>query len=205
MKKLLIAIMAAVLPLCVEAQGLFSNKVYQGRKDHKEYMQGAVPQANGKVVFTKEITTSKNSYNALMQWAGLRYKPDTEQGKWSDLNYFKNLENTKVETPDKNTIVCQGSEWLVFTRNGLLSNDESIVRYKLTLNITDTKVVARLTDIAYTYALNEMPELIYAEDWIVDSKAFNEKGKLRHSVDKFRVKTIDLVDELFAEIESTLK
>ena len=153
MKKLLIAIMAAVLPLCVEAQGLFSNKVYQGRKDHKEYMQGAVPQANGKVAFTKEITTSKNSYNALMQWAGLRYKPDTEQGKWSDLNYFKNLENTKVETPDKNTIVCQGNEWLVFAQEGLWS-DKSIVRYKLTLKITNMKVVARLTDIAYFYALN---------------------------------------------------
>lgn len=204
MKKLLIAIMVAVLPVCVEAQGLFSNKVYQGRKDHKEYMQGAVPQADGKVVFTKEFTTSKNSYNALMQWAGLRYKPDTEQGKWSDLNYFHNTESTKVETPDKNTIVCQGNEWLVFARN-VLSSDQSIVRYKLTLKITNMKVVARLTDIAYFYALNEMPELIYAEDWIVDSKAFNEKGKLRHSVDKFRVKTIDLVDELFAEIESTLK
>jgi len=206
MKKLLIAIMVAVLPVCVETASaqLFARKDFQGRKDRKEYMQGAVPQANGKVVFTKEFATAKNAYDAIRQWAGLRYMPNTQQGTWLDANYFNNGDFALAETPDKSTIVCTGDEELVFT-NKALARDASRVNYKLTLSITDTKVVATMTDIAYTYNLTDVPERIPAEDWIVDSEAFSKKGDLLRRVAKFRIKTIDLVDELFAEIESNVK
>ncbi len=205
MKKLLIAIMVAVLPVCVETASaqLFQKKDFQGRKDRKEYMQGAVPQANGKVVFTKEFNTAKNAFDALKQWAGLRFMPNTQQGVWSDANYFNNGDFALAETPDQNTIVCTGDEELVFT-NKALARDASKVNYKLTLNITDTKVVATISDIAYIYNLTDVAERIPAEDWITDSEAFSKKGDLLRRVAKFRIKTIDLVDELFSEIESTI-
>lgn len=206
MKKLLIAIMVAVLPVCVETASaqLFSKKTFQGRKDQKEYMQGAVPQQNGKVVFQKEFNASKNAYDALLQWTGFRYMPSTQQGTWDSPNYFNNGDFAKAESPDKNTIICTADEELVFT-NKALARDASRLNYKLTLSISDNKVVATISDIVYIYNLTDYPERIAAEDWIVDSEAFSKKGELLRRVAKFRIKTIDLVDELFSEIEEKLK
>lgn len=208
MKKLLLAIMVAVLPVCVETASaqLFAKKFYQGRKDNKEYLQGAVPQVDGKVVFSKEFIIKKNVYDALKQWAERRFQPDAQQGEWKDVNYFRNGKYAFVKTPDKNTIICRGDEDMVFNRIGL-GFDQSLVNYSLTLNITKTKVVATISNIIYTYRPAEDVDIerFFAEEKITDSEALSKEGNLRHGTDKFRIKTIDLVDELFSEIEANLK
>ena len=72
------------------------------------------------------------------------------------------------------------------------------------LTIEDGKVSAELRNISYTYSLTDTPQRIEAEDWITDKEAITKNNKLNRGSGKFRVKTIDLKDELFKEIQETL-
>ena len=211
MKKMLIALAVALLPLCMaDAQGLFSKKEYEGGRQPREaYMQGAVPEVDGKVVFSKTFDTTGMSkfdvYLKLSQWATFRYNPETERGKWSDADYFKNTEFARIleASSEKGTLKIQGNEEMVFT-NKTLAKDTAIASYILLLTIEEGKVVAEIKNISYTYSLTDNPERIEAEDWITDKEAITKQNKLNRGSGKFRVKTIDLKDELFKEIEETL-
>lgn len=207
MKKLMTVLMVALLPICMEvqAQGLFSKKEFQGRKQRSEYMRGAVQEENGMVVFRQTWNQNAPSYTVdrvfktLRSWADLRYTPNTQQGQWNDADYFKNFDFAQVNTPDNHTIVCTADEELVFT-NKTLARDATRVTYKLTINITPEHIEAIVSNIIYTYNLTEHAERILAEDWITDREAFNKKGNLIRGSAKFRIKTIDTVEELFKEI-----
>jgi len=200
-----------LLPLCMaDAQGLFSNKEYAGGRQPREtYMQGAVPEVDGKVVFSKTFDTNDMSkfdvYMKLTQWATFRYNPSTERGKWNDADYFKNTEFARVleASAEKGILKIQGNEEMVFT-NKTLAKDTAIASYILMLTIEDGKVSAELRNISYTYSLTDTPQRIEAEDWITDKEAITKNNKLNRGSGKFRVKTIDLKDELFKEIQETL-
>ena len=205
------ALVVALLPLCMaDAQGLFSNKEYAGGRQPREtYMQGAVPEVDGKVVFSKTFDTNGMSkfdvYMKLTQWATFRYNPSTERGKWNDADYFKNTEFARVleASAEKGILKIQGNEEMVFT-NKTLAKDTAIASYILMLTIEDGKVSAELRNISYTYSLTDTPQRIEAEDWITDKEAITKNNKLNRGSGKFRVKTIDLKDELFKEIQETL-
>lgn len=207
----MMALIVALLPLCMtNAQGLFSNKEYDGGRQPREaYMQGAVPETDGKVVFTKTFDTTGMSkfdvYLKLSQWATFRYNPQTERGKWNDPDYFKNTEYARIlkASAEEGYLKIQGNEEMVFT-NKTLAKDTAIASYILMLTITDGKVEAEMRNIFYTYSLSDTPERIEAEDWITDKEAITKQNKLNRGSGKFRVKTIDLKDELFKEIAETL-
>lgn len=213
MKKI-ITLLALVLPLStatVMAQGLFSKKEYDGgRQDRSVYMQGAVPEFNGKVVFNKHIEAAGKSksdlYKKMLQWASFRFNPETEYGKWPNADYFKNTEYARVlKAEDENGLLkIQGNEDMIFT-NKALAKDMAVASYILTLTCTDGGIDVEMSNISYTYSLSETPERIEAEDWITDKEAFNKKGQLSKGSGKFRVKTIDLKDRLFEEIETAAK
>ena len=213
MKKI-ITLLALVLPLStatVMAQGLFSKKEYDGgRQDRSVYMQGAVPEWNGKVVFNKHIEAAGKSksdlYKKMLQWASFRFNPETEYGKWPNADYFKNTEYARVlKAEDENGLLkIQGNEDMIFT-NKALAKDMAVASYILTLTCTDGGIDVEMSNISYTYSLSETPERIEAEDWITDKEAFNKKGQLSKGSGKFRVKTIDLKDRLFEEIETAAK
>ena len=210
MKKI-ITLLALVLPLStatVMAQGLFSKKEYDGgRQDRSVYMQGAVPEFNGKVVFNKHIEATGKSkgdlYKKMLQWASFRFNPETEYGKWPNADYFKNTEYARVlkAEAENGLLKIQGNEDMIFT-NKALAKDMAGASYILTLTCTDGGIDVEMSNISYTYSLSDTPERIEAEDWITDKEAFNKKGQLSKGSGKFRVKTIDLKDRLFEEIEA---
>lgn len=213
MKKI-ITLLALVLPLStatVMAQGLFSKKEYDGgRQDRSVYMQGAVPEFNGKVVFSKHIEAAGKSkgdlYKKMLQWASFRFNPETEYGKWPNADYFKNTEYARVlkAEAENGLLKIQGNEDMIFT-NKALAKDMAVASYILTLTCTDGGIDVEMSNISYTYSLSDTPERIEAEDWITDKEAFNKKGQLSKGSGKFRVKTIDLKDRLFEEIEAAAK
>lgn len=213
MKKI-ITLLALVLPLStatVMAQGLFSKKEYDGgRQDRSVYMQGAVPEFNGKVVFNKHIEAAGKSksdlYKKMLQWASFRFNPETEYGKWPNADYFKNTEYARVlkAEAENGLLKIQGNEDMIFT-NKALAKDMAVASYILTLTCTDGGIDVEMSNISYTYSLSDTPERIEAEDWITDKEAFNKKGQLSKGSGKFRVKTIDLKDRLFEEIEAVAK
>lgn len=207
MKKLIIAIMVAFMPVCIhtaQAQ-LFSKKDFKGKMERSAYMQGAVPEVNGKVEFNESFSapgkTKDQIFQQVMSWANLRYMPETENGTWKDDDYFKNYEFSKVVHADKNKweIVCQADEDMVFT-NKTLAKDFTRMNYLLTIRIKDGGGEVVLNNISYTYNLTETPEKIVAEDWITDKEAISKKGTLYRNAARFRIKTVDLKNELVKEI-----
>lgn len=213
MKKIIIVLLALSMPLVINAQsqGLFGKKKIKAQQDLEVYMQGAVPEVGGKVVFETTISAPGKSkadlYNRLASWANLRYTANQSRGEWTDINYFKNTEYAQVTTADKNSgsLICRGAEELVFS-NKTFAKDYTLAYYTLRLNITDGSVKFTMDNIAYVYTGgSETPERIPAEDWINDENAFNKKGELGRITGKFRVKTIDLKDELIREVTDAIK
>lgn len=214
MKRLIYAIILATMPFMASAQntGLFGSNLSGTKKvaDYSAYMQGAVPEAGGKVTFTHTFKadgkTKADLYNALASWASARYMADVENGKWNDRDYFRNLQYARVSQNDKQAglIVCQASEEQVFS-NKFLEKDYTEMEYVLTINIKDGEVSATMTDIAYNYTFTSKRERRPAEQVITDAEVFTKKGKWIKSYRKFRVKTVDLANELFREIAFTIE
>lgn len=213
MKKIIIALLAISMPLFVNAQssGLFSKKKIKTQQDLSAYMAGAVPEIDNKVAFTTTIAAPGKSksdiFTALASWANLRYTPEQARGDWRDADFFKNTEYALVSKADKDngTIECKGAEEMIFS-NKPLAKDYTLAYYTLTLKISDGSVSFDMHNISYVYAGgSENPERVTAEEWITDKEAFNKKGELRRVSGKFRVKTIDLKDELIKEITNAIQ
>ena len=203
----MIAMMLAFMPVCIhtaQAQ-LFSKKNFKGKMEASAYMQGAVPEVNGKVEFNENFSapgkTKDQIFQKVLSWANLRFMPETERGVWNDDNYYKNNEFSKVVSADKNTgiIVCQADENIVFT-NKTLAKDYTRVNYTLTIRVKDNGGEVTMNSIIYTYNLTENLERIAAEDWITDKEAISKKGGLLKGAARFRIKTVDLKNELVKEI-----
>lgn len=208
MKKIIITLLAISMPIFINAQtsGLFSKKKIRMQKDVTEYMAGAVPEVDGKVEFKTVISAPGKSkteiISALSSWANLRFTPEQARGEWTDANFFKNLEYAKITELDKNSgnISIQGAEEMVFSSK-TLAKDYTHIYYILKLNISEGSVAFNMNNISYVYVgASENPQRIKAEEWINDKNAFNKKGELHRQTGKFRVKTIDLKDQLIKEI-----
>lgn len=213
MKKIIIAIFA-VLPTMMQAQseGLFVRKSTYGTKtDLSVYTaKGAIPEVEGMVAFHDVITASGKTkddiYAKVAQWASYRYESNSMQGVYTEPTFFKNIEFSKVTTADKQSghIQCQGAEELIFSIKPLAKNYTQAF-YLLDLTVSDGKVDFNLHTLSFNVDQGEgkfvrMP----AEDWITDKECLNKKGELRRIPGKFRVKTIDLVNELKKEIAEAI-
>ncbi|MCQ2112931.1 MAG: DUF4468 domain-containing protein [Bacteroidaceae bacterium] len=209
MKRIALIALALVLPLCMNAQ-LFGRKTTVKQVDNSAYMQGTLPVADGKVVFSKTIAAPGKSkadlFKALASWASLRYMANSEHGVWNDADYYKNLEYAAVKTADPNAglLSCFADEELVFS-NRLLEKDFTRAHYTLDIKVGEGNVEVKMYNIYYIYNLSDEPEQLTAEDWITDKEAFTKKGKPIKMNFKFRVKTMDLNDELCAEIANAIK
>ncbi len=203
---LLVALLLPLGMMTVSAQGLFMKKEYQGRKERACYMQGAVTEESGKVVFRQTLAapgkTKAEVLRSVQQWAALRYEPNMSKGVWTNPDFFHNFEYAAVthNDVDEGVVACQADEEMVFT-NKALSRDWTRLQYVLTLHCSDEQVEVVMSNIVYTYTLTESnAERLTAEEWISDGEAFSKKGELLRRVERFRIKTIDLKDQLVREI-----
>lgn len=214
MKKIIIAIIAVALPLMMQAQreGLLSRKAPKGKSEMSVYTaKGAIPEETGKVVFKDIIAApSKNKediFNKVLQWANLRYQPNSMMGDdYRDANFFKNIEFAKVKDANKQNgnIECQGAEELIFSVKPL-AKIYTQAFYLLDLSVSDGKVEFILHTLSFNVDQGEGEFIrMAAEEWITDANCLNKKGELKRTNGKFRIKTIDLVNELKKEISEAI-
>ena len=214
MRKILFLIAAVLIPLCINAQtaGLFgaSQASTKQASDYSAYMEGSVPEVNGQVVFSKTISAEGKSradiYRSVAAWASARFMADVENGKWNDPAYFRNLQYARVTKADSQSaqIECQGNEEQVFS-NKILAKDYTVIDYVLAISISDGKATATMRNIVYTYDFQTDRERRGAEQVITDLQVFNKNGQWIKQNRKFRVKTVDLANELFREIEQAVQ
>ena len=163
-----------------------------------KYLRGAVPEVDGKVVFTKTIEAPGKS--AAKIYTILR-------------NYM--LRMTRAQNQINSHLVIEDTvnyelgasfeEWLVFKRSAI-QLDQTRFYFVLEVKCEDGKATVTMSRIHYLYEEQRKPEHIKAEGWITDDYAVNKKNtRLYPGSGKFRRKTIDRKDFIFDKFESLLQ
>ncbi|MDR1880993.1 MAG: DUF4468 domain-containing protein [Tannerellaceae bacterium] len=160
-----------------------------------DYLAGAVPEENGKVVFSKEINTPALSrdqiYESILSWVQAYFKGENNRLVYSD--------------KEKGDIIVAGEDYLVFSSSAL-SLDRSLMSYRMAFKCESGSCKVSVTNIRYRYGVSyqQEPERYTAEEWITDKNALTKRNKLNRGNGKFRKKTIDFVQNLFREAEASL-
>ena len=162
-------------------------------QEETKYLQGAVPEINGKVTFTRTIEapalSQEQIFKIAQQWAEQQFI--SKDGFRSRVLY--------ANAP-KGELACLGEEYLVFADKAL-SLDRAKISYQLHLHVTPGKCEAKVLSIRYTYENEELT----AENTITDGHAlYKNKNKLIRQPGKFRTHTIDLVEKLFAGLQTAI-
>lgn len=155
-------------------------------QDDSKYLAGAVPEVDGKVVFSKTYSFPGVAQDAIYE----RIYP------WLESRMKSNENNSRIvyEEKEKGQIVASGEEYLVFTSNAL-SLDRATINYQVIINCKPEQCQISLERIRYEY---QEKEKYTAEEQITDGVALNkDKTKIHRGYKKFREKTVDFADELF--------
>ena len=185
--KNLTQVLFALFCLCMPA-------LLHAQRDDSKYLAGAVPEADGKVVFTKDFSIPGMSQDTIY----------SRLLKWMDTRLAKNENTSRVVYSDreKGQIVGMGDEWIVFSSTAL-SLDRTKILYQLTLTCQPEKCTLEVEKIRFSY--REGKEKYTAEEWITDKYALNKsKTKLVRGLAKWRRKTVDFVDDLCVDITEAL-
>ena len=181
---LFFALFLVNLPMAMRAE---SNKE---KKDDTRYLAGAVPEVDGKVVFSKEFQipgmSQKQIYDTILKWMTERLKEN------------KNPESRVVYTnEEQGTIAGVGEEWIVFSSSAL-SLDRTLVNYQITVSCKAGSCLVELEKVRFTYREKEKYK---AEEWITDKYALSkDKTKLVRGLAKWRRKTVDFADDMFMDV-----
>lgn len=193
MKKILLLIVMMLFITGAQAQ-LFKKKQKEPVKT--EYLQGAVPVENNRVVFRHKIEVPGASAQEIKE----------RVERWYNARYVNPaIISSKIARNDSRTFEIKSEEYIVFKKKFFVLN-RSRIYYYLTVNCTDNGCEAIISRITYWHD-EEAPDggtRYNAEEIITDEAALNG-SKLRKYPGKFRTKTIDLKNTLFAEIEKAIK
>lgn len=160
------------------------------KQDDTRYLAGAVPEVEGKVVFSKEFQIPGMSqaqiYDTMTKWMDERLKEN------------QNIDSRIVFSDEaKGTIAGIGEEWIVF-KSSALSLDRALINYQITVTCKPGNCLVELEKIRFTYRETEKYK---AEEWITDKYALNkDKTKLVRGLAKWRRKTVDFADDIFMDV-----
>lgn len=180
-------------------RGLFDkDKDIEKKEVDPKYLAGGVPEVDGKVQWEKTIAAPGKSaqqiYDILLPYFQEFVKQEDQ------------LPTSQVAVVNKaeKQIGVRVAEWIVF-HSKALSLDRTKFFYTIVANCQEGKCNIKLQNISYSYEEDRPSALkVKAEEWISDAEALNKKGNFRKGVKKFRIKTIDRMDEVLAGIEKAL-
>ena len=162
------------------------------------YMAGAVPEVNGKVVLTRTVEvpaglTQQEVMNRVDAWL-VRCTKDER------MHY-----NQRLPKAADNGLQHSYSVELTFSKS-FLAHDFAELAYVLAVRYEGGQLVMEMSHINYKYNENNKLNKYTAEEMIVDKYALNKKKtKLIFGFKKFRMKTIDLLDELQVSLQNEFK
>lgn len=209
-KTVFISLMTLMLGGSAQAQGVWEVPQQQEKADSKaqklekksedeRYLRGAVPVVDGRVTWKLDVPVeNKNATELYDRMLEIMTAMTREEGQ---------LEDSKVSlvNHEQHTIVATMREWIVFKSNAIML-DRAKMSYVFTAECTDGKVHVVLSRFKYDYDERPRHQFKYkAEEWITDEVALNKRGTRLYPVSaKFRRKTIDRKDEIFARIQTAL-
>jgi len=166
--------------------------------DMSKYLaKDAVVLRDGYVVFSDTIALIDNCTESQIKDVALTWLKGY-LGK-----YDKGRNRIISNVPGK--IVAVGDMQIVFTSNAF-AFDKAQMSYALTINYTADECSMEISRIRYVYDEKDIIGRYTAEQYITDEAAVNKsRTKLTPVTGKFRKKTIDVVDEIFASFNEGLK
>jgi colicin import membrane protein len=200
MKRLLIALLLA-LPIVATAQ---DNSWEQPENvtvanPNAKYLAGAVPEVDGRVVFSTTIKAPGKSAKQIFDLLRKDFERLTKES-----NQFEQSRLTITDSV-KGQVVGTYQEWLVF-KNKPLNLDRTRLLYHLIADCRDGEADIQMTRIVYIYDEERNMMTYKAEEWINDRWGLNKKQtKLARVSGKFRRKTIDRKDYLFNRFAKLLE
>ena len=167
---------------------LHFNSVLQAQESGlSNYLRGAVPETDGKVVFKKSFKVPGVSCDSLIDitktWVDEQKKPEDRRSA-----------NILIEDKKNGTIIARFKDKLVF-KSSLLYIDQADIDYHINATCKDGGMDLEIMRIRYDY---QKDERFYAEDIITDKASLDKEQKSIHKQSyKWRVKTIDFVNDIF--------
>ena len=170
-------------------------------KAESKYLNGAVTERDGKVVWTAEFKfagkTAQNLYDATL--AALTNMMKGE----------KMLDGSAVTLLNKNEkiIVAAGKQWITF-KNSFLSLDRAKFNYTLVARCSDGAVSLEMRKVFFMYDENngKGEYKITAEEAISDKNALNKKKtRLVPGWAKFRRNAVDAKEEIFKLLKENIE
>ena len=193
MKKIITYLCIAALAICLPQQVL-AQKNENAKHEDSYYLKGAVPEVNGKVVFSKEFSipgmNKGEVYSITKEWMDARMQQNANKSRLA------------FSDEEKGQLAANGEEHIVFSNNAL-SLDRTKVMYQMLAYCDEGKCVLEIKNIRYDYP-NEK-EIFLAEDWITDEVALTkDQTKLHRGFAKWRRKTVDWVDDMDESLQKAL-
>lgn len=207
MKRFLIAVMMGI-PFMAVAQNTWETNTQAAtvKKEAKamvnpdqKYLAGAVPEVDGKVVWTTTLQAPGKTAQQVYDLIGRQLSAMTKEE-----NQF---EQSRILLADTTThqIVANFQEWLVFKSTALVL-DRTRLMYQIVADCKDGSADITMRRIYYLYDEERQPQSYTAEEWITDKQGLNKKqNKLARVSGKFRRKTIDRKDNIFETLNNILK
>lgn len=172
-----------------------------------KYAQGAIPMVNGKVVFEKTFTCKGKSKKQLLDMSTAFLKEMVDEPNQIVIN-DKGTKLSQLAYTDEAEGVTSARfyEHLVFSSK-MLSLDQTDFDYIIAVKCSDGSATMTINRLRYVYEENRPGGWnAPAEEIITDENAFTKNGlKLNRAYGKFRRKTIDRMNYIFAEFEKKLK
>lgn len=182
MKKRILFLLFTVITISLNAQ-----------VDSK-YLKGAVPEVDGKVVFSKTIKvdnpiSDEKIFELMNTWAQNNYGSSTNS-----------KQRILLSNATDKTIACRGEKDLIF-KNSALSLDKTEMSYQFILQIESGACIATIKNIKYNYYDKGSSKALFPAEEIISDEAALNGEKLNRYYDKFRIHTIDSVTSIFNSID----
>ena len=161
--------------------------------DDSKYLAGAVPEVDGKVVFAKEFDMPGVDQNSIYDLAL----------NWIDGKMKENDNESRIAFVDKEKgqIVATGVTILLFS-NTAFSLDRSQLSYNVVISCKPGKCTIKVERMRFIY----QDKKNMAEEMIADKVALNKKKTVIYrSSKRFRIKTVDYVNDLLDSASIALK
>ena len=164
-----------------------------------KYLAGAVPEVDGRVTFSTTIKAPGKSARQIFDLLKSDFERITKESNQFEQSRITIADDTKMQ------LVGTYQEWLVF-KNKPLNLDRTRLLYHLIADCRDGEADIQMTRIVYIYDEERDMTTYRAEEWINDRYGLNKKQtKLARVSGKFRRKTIDRKDYLFARFTKLLE
>lgn len=193
MKRSLLALVALLLLVTSVSAQITAPAVEKRAETDSKYLAGAVPEHDGHCYLSRSVEVpAQLSQEEVMQ----------RLQTWIDrcMKDERVMYHQPLPAPADNQMMHSVLMRLTFSQS-MLSHDFSDMAYVIYLTSTPGKVVMNLERITYKYRDGEKETRYPAEEMISDGYALSKKGRLVIGYKRFRIKTIDFMDELQVSLQ----